>query len=199
MANRVQSSCWNWARMRLERHDEDALAPAPLDQLRQQDADFERLADADAVEDADAGPQRRQRPVGRDKLVPGEVQRRLVAEVDLVVGGRGAPQQAFEVEPGAAVLRAGVGHEVGVLGPHLGDVVEGGEERPLLVADEFGHADDPDGVPAGGDGHGRADEPLLVPDDDTGTGRSTASMVMVKHLLPPRLAQSRNISRAFST
>ena len=154
-----------------ECHDEDAFAPAPLDQFGQQDADLQRLADADAVEDADGGPQSSQRPVGRDKLIPGEVQRRLVAEVDLVVGGRRAAQQAFQVEPGAPVLRAVVGHEVGVLGPHLHDFVEGGEERPFLVADKLRHADDPDGVPAGGDGHGRPNQPFLVPDDNTGARR----------------------------
>jgi hypothetical protein len=132
-----------------------------------------RVLLSDAVEDADGGPQGRQRPVGGHELVAGEVQRRPVAEVDPVVG-RGRPaQEAFEVEAAAAVLRAVVGDQLGVLGPHLLDagaelLLDRGEEGALLVADQLGRADDPDGVAAGGDGHRRADEPLLAPHDDSG-------------------------------
>src|SRR5262249_14265066 len=99
------------------------------------------------------------------------------------------------VEPGAPVLRAVVGYEVGVLGPHLRDVVQGSEERPLLIADEFRHADDPDGGPAGGDGHGRPDQPLLVPNDDPGARRKHGFGC---HETPPRPVLPKTSSRMSS-
>src|SRR5262245_14351878 len=93
-----------------------------------------------------------------------------MSEIDLVIGGWSSPQQAFQVETGAAILGTCVGDELGFLGTHLLDVVEGGQERPLLISDQFGCSDDPHGIPAGGDLHGLPDQPLLVSNDDASSG-----------------------------
>ena len=78
-------------------HHQNALPAAALDQLAEQDAHFDGLAEPDAVGDQDARAQGLQRPMGGRHLVRGVVDRALVAQVNVVVGRRRAPEQAFQI------------------------------------------------------------------------------------------------------
>ena len=69
MVKRLHISFWNWVSMLLTASDQDALAAAAPDQLAQQDARLDGLAEAHRIGDQDALPGLLQRLDGRIELV----------------------------------------------------------------------------------------------------------------------------------
>ena len=155
---------------------QDALAAAALDQLAEQHAGLDGLAQAHAVGDQDARAQRLQRQGGRLDLVGCVVDRSLVAQVDFVVGGWGAAQQALQVQASAPILRAVVCDQFGLVGPEFLDLFQLGEEDRLVVAHQFGDPHHAQGGAARVDGQRAPHEPLFITDHDTGAGRKGRSV-----------------------
>ena len=103
------------------------------------------------------------------RLVGGLADGALVAEGEGGIGRGGAAEQGLEVQAGLAVAGGVVADELRLLGAEGDDLVEVGEERGLVVADELGEADGGDGLAVGGV-LDAADHPLFVADDDAGSG-----------------------------
>ena len=98
----------------LLRDDEDALAPASLNQLGGQHTGFQRLAQADGVGDEDARARLPQRLQRRVELVGHKVHHTAMAKMDFLVVGHIAAAQALQVQQRRVERRAGVGHEFGL-------------------------------------------------------------------------------------
>ena len=155
----------------LDGEDEDAPAPAPGDQLADQDPRFEGLAEAHCVCDQDALPRLAERLARRLQLVGDEVHGGGVADVDPFVTRRGLPEVAFHEEQAVGEAGGAVGDQRGLRGVEDLDLpFQSGQEDRLAFADEFGHADAEELLAAGGGGVHAADHPLRVADDDPGAG-----------------------------
>lgn len=125
----------------LLRDDQDALAPAALNQFGGEHARFERLAEADRIGNQDARARLTKGLQRRVELVRNEVHHPAVAEVHLVVIGDVAPAQALQVQDAGVVGGRVVGDELGFLGVEDGYLVfERGEEQGRLAAHELGNA-----------------------------------------------------------
>ncbi len=146
--------------------DQDALAPAPADQLRQDQADLEGLAQADGVGDQEAGAEPGEGLVHGPVLVVERVEELIVRHGQPGLGHRhrGAADQGLEVEAGRAELGRRVGDEDRLLRLQRLDPVEVGEERGLGVTDQGRHADAADQQPVGRGLLHLVDQPLLVAD-----------------------------------
>ena len=173
-AHRVQTNQWDGeARPQfvlellqdvLRRDDQDAVAPAASDQLREDHPDFERLAQADGVGDEQAGLQRFECHLCRPPLVRQRVEQGVIAgrEPGFAQGHRGLAQQGFEPQTRPPIAGGLVGDERGVLRAEGDDAVDVREERRFLVTDELRGADHLHHQAVGGGSLHRAHQPLLV-------------------------------------
>ena len=176
----------------LDGGDEDALAPAPADELGHEGAGAHGLAEADGVRDEDALARLGQGLAGRIELEVHDVHGCAVADVEVVAGGRHVAEQALHVEEGVAVAGRGVELKVGLRGVEHGDArLELLEEDGLLVAHDLGDAHD---VPRGLAGAGEVDlehAPDGVADQDVRAGRDgevsggLRGIPYVRHRPPP--------------
>ncbi|MEZ4462821.1 MAG: hypothetical protein R3E66_24455 [bacterium] len=82
--------------------DQNAFGAATLHELREQNAAFQRLSEADRVGDEDALPRFRERDLGGFELIVEHIHRGFVADGQSFVGGRHLPQLRFEVQESGA-------------------------------------------------------------------------------------------------
>ena len=156
----------------LDGQHQDAPAPAAGDQLADEDARLQGLAESHRVGDQDALPRLPQRLTGRLELVRSRIHRRSVGDVDALVVRDRLSELALQVE--SAVREAGrlVRHEPGVGGIQDLDVrLEGGEEDRLALPDQLRHAVAHELVAAVRGAVDAADHPLGVADHDACAGR----------------------------
>ena len=150
---------------------QDAPAPAAGDQLGDQDARLERLAEPHRVGDQDALPRLAQRLAGRLELVGGRVHRGPVGDVDALVVGDRLPELALQVEPAVGEAGRRIGHEPGRgRVEHLDVRLQGGEEDRLAPADQLRDAVAHQPFAAVRRAVHAADHPLGVADHDAGAG-----------------------------
>ena len=155
----------------LDGQHEDAPAPAAGDELADEDARLQGLAEPHRVGDEDALPRLPQRLPRRLELVGRGVHRRPVGDVDAFVVGDRLPELALQVEPAVGEARRPVGHEPGVGGVEDVDVrLEGGEEDRLALAHQLRHAVADELVAAVRRPVDAADDPLGVADHDARAG-----------------------------
>jgi hypothetical protein len=149
-------------------HHQDPVAAAAPDQLGEDHADLERLAEADRVGDQQPRPECLQRRLDRMPLVLKLVQELPMSHGQAGLGRRqqGLVDQRLEVQAAAPESGSRVQHQGGVLRPQRLDVVQLGEEGRLLVADQLGGADYSDELAIRRGLLERPDEPLLVADHD---------------------------------
>ena len=123
---------------------EDALAAAALDELAQQHAGFDRLAETCGVRHQDPLARLVERHNRRIELIRQVVYRRAVRDVQIGVSWRRLTQQAFEIQAGVAVLRRRVGDEHGVRRIERSNVFAFDlRQKPrFLVSHDLRHADD---------------------------------------------------------
>ena len=147
---------------------QDALAAAAPDQLGEDHADLERLAEADRVGDQQPRPERLEGRLDRVPLVLELIEELPVSHGQAGLGRRqrGLADQRLEVQAAAPEPGSRVEHQGGVLRPQRLDVVQLGEEGRLLVADQLGGADHPDELAVRRCLLDRPDKPLLVADHD---------------------------------
>ena len=153
--------------------DEDAVTTSAADELRQDHADFERLAQAHGVGEEDARPKvRRVESLadGRQLVLEGVGQHAGRDREGRAVERDGRlAQRRLQPQAGAAVVMGVVGDEGGLGGVEDLDGVEAGVEGGGAVADEIRQALDanqptvPGVLDAG-------DQPLLIADHNNGAG-----------------------------
>ena len=171
--------------------DEDPPAAAATDQLREDHADLESLAQAHRIRDQQArtDPLRVQGHLDGLALVREIIGEHLRGdgELGVVDRDRGLTQRRLDPETGAAVAGGGVGDDGRILGVLRRDRVESGVEGGGGVLDEVAHA--ADGVEGAVRGvlHG-GDEPGLVTDGDQGAWGDHARLPLDQlrlHCAPP--------------
>lgn len=170
----------------LDGEDENALAALALDELGNEHACFERLADADRVGDQNAGTRGFKGPDGRLKLIGEHVHGGVLSNVDLGVGGGRPAKEGVNEETRADVVHGVVLHEARLLRIEDLDLLL--EFWALLVFDdelggaaahEIGNADAgqhrEDAAAFVMNGTDMLDQPFGVADDDA-HARSKASL-----------------------
>src|SRR5207247_8348617 len=125
------------------RDDKDA-APAPAaDELREQNAGFQRLAETDCVGNQDARPRLLEREPGGMELKVHHVEHRAAPEHRLARRRGHAPELALQVEPRAPVPGSWIHHELRLAGIEYRDLrLVLLEEDRLLVAHDLGYPHD---------------------------------------------------------
>jgi hypothetical protein len=89
----------------LQRHDQDAVAPAALDQLRDEHTRFERLAEPHAVGNQDALAVLPEGLQGGIELVGHQVHGRAVPDIEALVVGHLRAQVALDMEQARGIPR----------------------------------------------------------------------------------------------
>ncbi|MFF3127068.1 hypothetical protein ACFVRD_33280 [Streptomyces sp. NPDC057908] len=155
------------------RDHEDALAAPSPDQLRERDADLQRLAQTDHVGDQQPGLRvaHGQRQLGGAQLMLLPVHEEGVGKGYAVFGlrQRGLPYDRLQMEAGFGVFGSVVGREPGLARIEHLDHVQPGVEDRIRATDERGNAADLDHESVTGLRDG-LHEPLLVSDADLRAG-----------------------------
>lgn len=139
MEKRFQNSCWNCSSMALTASTRMRLAALALDEFGNENAGFERLADADGVGDQDARAGRFKRHQGGLELVGKNVHRGVLSDVDLGVRRGRSPQKRFNEKLRANVARRLVLNDSRLLGiQNLDLLLEVGTF--LIFDDELGQS-----------------------------------------------------------
>ncbi len=126
----------------LHRRHEDASPAAAADELREQDARLERLAEPDRVGDQDPRARLLERQPGWLELEVHHVERGVAPEDRLGRGRRHASELALEVQPGLPVACGGVSDELCLARVEHRDLrLVLLEEDRLLVPDDLRDAD----------------------------------------------------------
>ena len=156
----------------LDGQHQDAPAPAAREQLADEDARLQRLAQPDGVRDEDALPGLGEGLAGRGELVGHRVHRRPVGDVDALVVGNRLPELALQVEQAVGEAGRRVGREPRVGRVQHADVrLQAGEEDGFALADQLRDAVADQPVAAVRRAVDQADDPLGVADDDAGARR----------------------------
>ena len=124
--------------------DEDAVAASPSDELGEDEADLQGLAESHDVREEDARPQVLEGEFGGALLVGERVEKEAVGHRETALGlrERGAAQRGFQVQPGQGERGRLVAEEHGLAGVEEDRlrVFERGKEDGALLADELAHA-----------------------------------------------------------
>lgn len=150
--------------------DEDAFTGAALDELGEEDADFDGFTGTDGIGDQDGWPDVFECFEGWFLLDGLDIGSGLVPEGDACGVGLCGADEGFEEESAVGVIWACVWLEACVFGPDELDVIEFIPEDPGFAFGDAGDADAMDGKAASG-GFCASDEPLFTAAFDACAGR----------------------------
>lgn len=151
---------------------ENAPPRAPLDELRQEDPDLDRLSEPGSIRNQDARPQASKALLRGHELKRHHIERPAMPEGHLVMRRRCAPEQRLEIQRRLPVLRRLIHDEPRVLGPERNDLLlERRQKDRLVIPDELAHPLHVHRVPAHGQRQALGHGPFFTPDPHAGPGR----------------------------
>ena len=125
----------------LERDNKNPPATPALDEFCRQNAGFKSFAEANGVGNENPLPRLLERLQRRIELIRGIVHHSTVAEIDIGIVGRAAPQIRLKIQEGGVEMRACIGNKFRLRWIENRNLAfELGEKLRGRAADQIGHA-----------------------------------------------------------